>query len=374
MSKQAKQLENLQATKEDLETEFMMNGSLATSKNDRNTGVPQTLKSQCVSQLKTSNGDNLYDKILTGHKPILFPTACSENCCFEYRFSIKDLILPTALPEVTNLYFRDLVVKIQDMFTQMTADECIKDAIICSYEPYQAVLAQDENGIEIEYHNYNGELTPFITSDRLIKRDSSPLFVVSSNLKYNRRFNLEVASNSYQAIVVTGIYENGELKRRVLKTQTYASPLQLKQCISFYNDNPDEVRDGPYCMDIILCDMLIFCQKSFDLSKNVLSALKPEHLEEAKRKQTVPSDWLSQEEKLKKFGKKGTFMSDFGADEPIPSSHFIFVDATTKCKDIFEVGKPTKTFFDDINHIMCPVRNCYAVSNMLVSVRGAGDK
>lgn len=353
----------------------MEDGSLATTKNDRNVGVPQTLKSQCVTQLKTCNGDNLYDKILTGYKPILFPTACSENCCFEYRFSIKDLILPTTLPEVTNLYFRDLVVKIQDMFTQMTADDCIKDAIICSYEPYSAVLAQDENGIEIEYHEYNGEVTPFITSDRLIKRDSSPLFVVSSNLKYNRRFNLEVASNSYQAIVVNGIYDKGVLKERVLKTQTYASPLQLKQCISFYNDSKeDEVRDGIYCMDIILCDMLIFCKKSFDLTKPSIHDLQPADLVNAMRKRTVPTGWLTPEEKLEKFGKKGTFMSSFGPTEPIPSSMFIFVDGTSKCEDIFELGKPSQTFFDDKNLIVCPARNCYAISNMLVSVRAAGDK
>ena len=127
-------------------------------------------------------------------------------------------------------------------------------------------------------------------------------------------------------------------------------------------------------MDIILCDMLIFCKKSFDLTKMSINELTPENLSAAKRKRTIPTGWLTPEEKLEKFGKKGKFMSSFGPSEPIPSSLFIFVDGTTRCEDIFEVGKPSETFFDDKNMIVCPARNCYAISNMLVSVRAAGDK
>lgn len=365
------------STEEDIKYDFMYNGSLATSDNDRNFGVPQTLRTQCVSQLKTCNGDNLYDKILTGSKPILFPTATSQNCCFEYRFSIKDLILPTTLPEVTNLYFRDLVVKIQDMFTQMTSDDCIKNSVICSYQPYSAVLAQDQDGIEIKYHKFNGQDTPFITSTRLIQRDSSPLFVVSSNLKYNRRFNLEVNSNSYQAIVIYGIYENGELKKRVLKTQTFATPEQLKQCIQFYNDETDEQskpRNGEYCMDIILCDMLIYCLKSFEFEKKGFSELEATDLAKTSRKSTIPMEWLSQDEKLKKYGKQGTFKETFDKTNPIPNSLFIYVDMTTKCNDIYAAGHPESAFFYDEKGLICPAKNCYAVCNMMVSVRAAGDK
>lgn len=365
----------MSATENDPEFDLMYNGSLATEKNDRNVGVPMTLKSQCVTQLETSNGDKLYDKILTGFKPVFFPTACSENCCFEYRFSMKDLILPTQLPQITNLYFRDLVVKMQDLFTQITAEEGIKDSIICSYAPFSAVLAQDQDGIEIEYHDYNGQKTPFITSDRVTQRDSSPLFVVSSNLKYTKKFNLEINSNSYQAIIVQGLYEKGELKKRILQTQTYATPLQLKQALTFYNEEEEETeRDGLYCMDIILCDMLIFNLKSFDFSKMKLEDLTPEKVLGNKRKRTVPFNWLSQEEKLKVFGKKGTLKGSYGNGEPLPTSLFIYVDMTAKSEEIFEQARPTKAFFYDDKGLICPAKNCYAIVNMMLSVRSAGDR
>ena len=359
--------------KNNIENEMMINGSLAVPESERNTGVPQTLKMKTTTQLRTCNGDALYDKLLTGFKPILFPTAVSENCCFEYRFTIKDIILPSELPNITNLYFRDLVVKVQDMFTQMSASECIKDSVIYAYEPYSAVLAQDENGIEIQYHNYNNQLVPVITSERLINRDSSPLFVVSSNLKFNKQFNLEITSNSYQAIIVNGIFKNHELVGRSLKTQTFATAEQLKQAISFDENNTKNIEDGVYCLDIILCDMLIFCLKSFDLTKKPIEEITPNELAEAPRLRSIPIGWLSPEEKLKKFGTKGVFREEYGTTNPLPNSLFILVDATAKSQDLFKVGRPTKTAFIDENAIVCPVVNCYSICNMLLSIRTASD-
>ena len=169
---------------------------------DTPVGAQMTLQKKVKTEYQTSNGTTVYDKILTGFKPILFPTAVSRNAVFDYRFSIKDLILPRELPQVTDLYFKDLVVKIQDIFTQVMAQNAVCDGAILSYMPYSAVLAQDGNGIETEEHIVNGVTHKFMNAERLIKRDSSPLFVVSSNLKFNRSFNLDVATNSYKALAI----------------------------------------------------------------------------------------------------------------------------------------------------------------------------
>lgn len=71
-----------------------------------------------------------------------------------------------------------------------------------------------------------------------------------------------------------------------MKTQTFATPEQLKQCIQFYNDETDEQskpRNGEYCMDIILCDMLIYCLKSFEFEKKGFSELEATDLTTSER-------------------------------------------------------------------------------------------
>ena len=59
--------------KNNIENEMMINGSLAVPESERNTGVPQTLKMKTTTQLRTCNGDALYDKLLT-----VFRHCCRE--------------------------------------------------------------------------------------------------------------------------------------------------------------------------------------------------------------------------------------------------------------------------------------------------------
>ena len=92
-----------------------------------------------------------------------------------------------------------------------------------------------------------------------------------------------------------------------------------------------------------------------------------------KTKRSVPIGWLSPEEKLKKFGMKGKFRADFNEKEPIPANLFIYVDGKEMSEKIFKAGIPTSTAFIDKNGLICPAKNCYAVTNMLLSVRAAGD-
>ena len=190
---------------------------------DTTVGTQMTLQRTVKTEYQTSNGTTVYDKILTGFKPILFPTAVSRNAVFDYRFSVKDLILPRELPQVTDIYFKDLVVKIQDIFTQVMAQNAVCNGVVLSYMPYSAVLAQDGNGLEFETHTIDGELHRFMNAERLIKRDSSPLFVVSSNLKFNKSFNLDVTTNSYKALAIYNEYINGKFNKKIIKQVTSIS-------------------------------------------------------------------------------------------------------------------------------------------------------
>lgn len=344
----------------------------------RQEGVPPTLIKKTNVQYKTSSGAMLYNKVLTGFKPILFPTAVSLNTCYDYRFSIRDLILPSQLPNITNMYFESMVVKIQDLFTQVMSDGMIKDGIVYSYMPYSAVLAQDENGIEYEEHDlnykkYTGKNIKFVSSSRVIKRDSNPLFVVSSNLKYDREFNLEIVSNSYRALIIVADYENGKLLGKRIKTEVFATPEQLKQVIE-PEKFPEESRDGEFCLDIILCDILIFCLKSFDTTtEKTFEDITEDELKKFNVKKAIPTDWLTPQEKLEKFGKKGTYKSTFSESDPIPNDKFIYCDMTTKSEKLFGLSRPTEAVFNDKKGIISGIPANYAISTSLISVRIKSD-
>jgi len=341
-------------------------------------GQPMTLRKKAKVEYETSSGTTVYDKILTGFKPILFPTAVGINSCFEYRFSIKDLMLPKDLPSVTDLYFKDLVVKIQDMFTQINAEGSIIDGGILSYMPYSAVLAQDENGLETSVNNLtiNGvtyENLKFINSERIIKRDSSPLFVVSSNLKFNKSFNLDVATNSYKALGIYAEYDStGKLVKKFIKPKISATVDELRQI--FYPESVEKA-NAVVCLDIILCDILIFCLKSFNLdSTKKFEDVGVETLKNHKPKRSIPIGWMTPEEKLEKFGKKGTFKNDYDlSTNPLPASEFLYVDMQEKSDALMDIAVPSSPVFIDKNHVISPVTCHYTVVNELVSVRVKSD-
>lgn len=346
---------------------------------DTPVGPQMTLQKTTKVEYQTSSGTTLYDKILTGFKPILFPTAVSRNAVFDYRFSIKDLILPRELPQVTDLYFKDIVVKIQDIFTQVMAQNAISNGAILSYMPYSAVLSQDENGIETEEHEINGKIHKFMNSERLIKRDSSPLFVVSSNLKFNRSFNLDIATNSYKALLIYNEYKEGEIVGKITKPRVSTTPEELRQVIAGYGgEKQAELREqkytGLYCIDIILCDMLIYCLKSFDLNAATFEDLHgPEDLENAGCSKNVPIGWLTPEEKLAKFGKKGRFTDNFGEENPIPNSLFQYVDMQDRCDKLFSKYRPGRTVFEDTKGVIADFTGHYILANELLSVRVKSD-
>ena len=337
-------------------------------------GQQMTLQKKFKTEYQTSNGTTVYDKILTGFKPILFPTAVSRNACFEYRFSIKDLMLPRELPQVTDLYFKDLVVKIQDSFTQIMANNSIVNGKIVAYMPYSAVLAQDGNGIETEPHMVNGKQRKFVNTERIIKRDSSPLFVVSSNIKFTKSIDLDIATNSYKALMIYNNYnEDGQFVNKVVKSAVSASVDDLRSVMTGIPKSVEDRKNKSFCIDIILCDILICCLKSFDLTAKGFNELKPSDLEAVELKKSLPAGWLTPEEKLMKFGKKGTFMETFDDGTEIPNSLFQLVDMQSKCDKLFKIARPTETVFEDKEGIIADFVGQYILATELMSLRVKSD-
>ena len=354
---------------------------------DTPVGVPMTLQRQAKVEYQTSNGTKVYDKLLTGFKPIVFPTATSRNACFEYRFSIRDLILPRELPQVTDIYFKDLVVKIQDIFTEVSAHGAIYNGHIVAYQPYTAVLSQDENGIETEDHviitkDQDGKEVKtthkFITSDRVVKRDSSPIFVISSNLKFEKSFNQEVTTNSYKALAIYNVYDkDGNFSRKYVKSVVSISPEDFVDVIDSKWKDKATRKGRSVCVDVILCDVLIYCLKSFNLNGTPFSNIDESQMKAATNSRALPNGWLTPEEKLQKFGKKGTFMSEFSDTEPdklIPNSLFQYVDMQERCNKLNDIGYPYDAVFFDKNHIIADFDGQYIQSNAIISLRVLSDQ
>lgn len=346
-------------------------------------GTPMTIKSSVQQVYSTTNGQNLYDKTLTGAKKVLFPTCVDMNACFDYRFSFKDLMLVNQLPNITDMYFQNLTVKIQDVFTQITSDGAIKDGIFYTYDPYSAVISQDSNGIETEEHYIKDHQGPFkfVNSSRVVQRGDNSLYVVSSNLKIEKHINLQINSSSYKILKMFNVYDGqGNFVKKVLESDVKATSAELKECMEDIPAKADRY-GRKVCRDIILCDVLIFMLKSFNHDGINLSDLTADKIQKVSLDKSLPIGWLSPEEKLERFGKKGVFMETFVAnkkagsgssedpyDKEIPNNLFVYVDMQTKCDKIFRVAKPDSAVFCDDKEIIAPFKAQYAIASELISV------
>ena len=310
------------------------------------------------------------------------------NSCFEYRFTIKDLMLPEELPKITDMYIDEITVKLQDLFTQVTSHDAIKDGVIYTYDPYSAVICQDGNGLEfVENYVKVGEEVrkmKFIPSGRVIQREDNSLFVVSSNLKIEKHINIGSASSSYKLLILLNNYDaQGNFVGKTLKSSDRITVQQLREC---FNPPTKEERKGrEVCTDVILCDILIFMLKSCNLSGKTLEELKPNDLTNANVKKTLPVGWLTPEEKLRRYGKKGIFMDTFVANrksgdgsqespyDQVPNDLFVHIDMQGVCDKLFSIARPSKSVFVDENKIVAPFRAQYAIGNELISVSIKSD-
>ena len=349
---------------------------------DTPVGTQMTLQRSCESCYQTSSGQKVFPKILTGSQKILFPTTVDANACFEYRFSVKNLMLPSELPEVTDMYFHYLTVKFQDAFTNILSSNAIKDGITYSYDPYTAVICQDANGLEFvsnEIVGVDGEHVErkFINSERAIKRDDNSLYVVSSNLKIEKQINLTTATSPYRILLLYNEYDNqGNFKGKILKSAVSCTRQDLTQVL-----HPEEVeKKGLVCTDIILCDVLIFMMKTCALGTNYLEEVTLQQMATLKKKRAIPMGWLSPEEKLEKYGKKGVYMDTFVATKSndkklvnyteIPNNLFIHVDMQEVCDKLFSQYRPKETVFNDVNGIVIGdgIKGQYAIAHEMISV------
>ena len=344
---------------------------------DRLVGQKENLKLDYIRSYKTGDGQQLDQYILSSVSSILVPTCVDVNSCFEYRFSIKDFNLPS-YTGVESMYFENIVVKIQDIFTQITSSDCIKDGLFYFYSPYSAVIAQDEDGIETEMRNFefNGTTTqrPFISTNRVIKRQDSPIYVCTSNLKVEKSLNLTQDKNSYKVLILNNVYdEEGNFLKKTITTSVSATFDQLKQCLEF--DSPSIEKKGVVCKDIILCDILLFMMKSFNLSApKTFEQLEANDLQVAEKKRTIPIGWLSTEEKLEKYGQKGYVYDKYAANPKtageivLPNDLYLFVDMQTVCDKALQVAKPSGFVFDDVKCVIGGFRAQYAFAQKMASI------
>lgn len=347
---------------------------------DRLVGQKENLKLDYIKSYKTGDGQQLDQYILSSVSSILVPTCVDVNSCFEYRFSIKDFNLPS-YTGVESMYFENIVVKIQDIFTQITSNDCIKDGLFYFYSPYSAVIAQDEDGIETEmkeFTNVNGQKTsrPFISTSRVIKRQDSPIYVCTSNLKVEKSLNLTQDKNSYKVLILNNVYdEDGKFIKKTVTTGVSATFEQLKQCLEFDTMEEKDKR-GVICKDIILCDILLFMMKSFKLdTEKHFEDLEVNDLKVAEKKRSVPLGWLSTEEKLEKYGKKG-YVSDVYSPNPktastevtLPNDLYLFVDMQTVCDKVLQIARPKGFVFEDTKGIIGGFRAQYAFAQKMASI------
>ena len=355
---------------------------------DAAAGTQMTLQRTCSTEYQTSSGQKVFPKILTGSQKILFPTSVDANTCFEYRFSVKNLMLPSELPNVTDMYFHYLTVKFQDAFTNVMSNEAIKGGVMYTYDPYSAVICQDPNGLEYVTNNIitqNGQEVPrkFINSERVIKRDDNSLYVVSSNLKIEKQINLTTTTSPYRILIMYNRYsQDGTFEGKVLKSAVSCTRTDLAQAIYGV---PEEERVGLVCEDIILCDVLIFMMKTCALSGILIDNVTAENLRSAQKKRSLPMNWMSPEEKLEKYGKKGVYMDTYVANkntvkgsskyDEIPNNLFLHVDMQDVCSRIFSIARPNNTVFDDVNGIIIGngIRGQYAIASEMISVSIKSD-
>ena len=93
--------------------------------------------------------------------------------------------------------------------------------------------------------------------------------------------------------------------------------------------------------------------RTFDLSKEPIETMKELG---KKPRNTVPIEWLSPEEKLEKFGKKGVYMADY-TTQKLPNNLFFYVDMTDKCESIMANYAPSDIIFIDENKIITPLQD-----------------
>lgn len=368
------------------------NASLTTV--DKPVGTQMTLERTCESCYKTSSGQKVFSKILTGTQKILFPTTVDANACFEYKFSVKNLMLPSQLPEVTGMFFQYLTVKFQDVFTNVMSSEAIKNGLVYSYDPYSAVICQDADGLEFVANNVKvGEKTwkrKFINSDRVVKRDDNSLYAVSSNLKIEKQINLTTSTSPYRILILYNKYDmDGNFEMKVLKSAVSCTKQDLNQAIKGF-DQSETANGGLFCTDIILCDVLVFMLKTCNLSNEqtpYLENIRPEHLAKARKFRTVPMGWLTPEEKLEKYGKKGVYMDTFVANktgtndistynyDAIPNNLFIHVDMQEVCEKLFSIARPQFSVFNDEQGIVIGggIKGQYAIAHEMISVSIKAD-
>lgn len=342
---------------------------------DRLVGQKENLKLDYIRSYKTGDGQQLDQYILSSVSSILVPTCVDVNSCFEYRFSIKDFNLPS-YEGIQSLYFENIVVKIQDIFTQITSHDCIKDGLFYFYSPYSAVVAQDEDGIETEQHDFTfkdkKETRDFVNTNRVIKRQDSPIYVCTSNLKVEKSLNLTADKNSYKVLILNNVYdERGIFLRKTITTGVSVTFEQLRQCLE-----PEKVdKKGVVCQDIILCDILLFMMKSFNISATkYFEDVSEADFQSSRKKTTVPRGWLSTEEKLEKYGRKGYISDNYTSNVrteteiALPNDLYLFVDMQTVCDKLLQVAKPKNFVFDDKNGVIGGFHAQYAFAQKMASV------
>ena len=336
-------------------------------------GTKENLKKTWENSYLTGDGQQLRQYSLSSSSSILIPTCVDVNSCFEYRFSIKDFNLPSN-PGEQGLYIENIVVKIQDVFTQITSHDCIKDGLFYFYSPYSAVVSQDQDGIETEEQifNYNGVDTKrkFISTNRMIKRQDSPLYVCTSNLKVEKTMNLTQDKNSYKLLIISNKYdEEGNFLEKIITPSVSITFEELQQCLTF-NDIP---KRGKICQDVIVCDILIFMMKTVNLStETYFKDLK--ELPHTRHDKTVPRGWLSLEEKIERYGKKGCILDKYVANPTkgnyitLPNDLYLYVDMQTACNEILAIARPDSLVFEDTRGIIGGFRAQYAFGEKMASI------
>ena len=158
------------------------------------------------------------------------------------------------------------------------------------------------------------------------------------------------------------------------KSVVSVTPEELEEVINSRFSDVDYRKGKKVCIDVILCDVLIFCLKSFDFRTAYIGLLSGEDVDNMVENRSVPIGWMTPEEKLKRFNEIGTYTEKYNDyDKPIPNSLFQFVDMQERCEKIFRIGRPSDTVFMDKTGVVAPFIGQYVVANEMISARILSD-
>lgn len=312
------------------------------------------------------NNEKLKEFLVKGSLLNCIPTSVGEDTACLINFSIKDCNLPKDLPKKTNIYCKEIRVKIQDTYSQTTCNDMFKNGICQCPLPYTMVLINNYNDIDFygkekyiysKKLNRNGQIlfneknemilekkkVNIINSDLIENRLCDKYYSMAFNLSSFNIINLLDQNYNFGLLKIIKD-ENGDYNK--LKLDNCKS-LSLDDYINIMEGNRQISKNGDYIpIDFYFCSYLMFIKNVYNMdsipTENVL-----------KLKDTNTFTKLENQNKINKKILGNEYFNDKNNnDEFLNKGDYILFDSTTKSRKLFSNSFPLNTCFKDNKNLL----------------------